>query len=174
VAETAIIVPVPEAEAVVGQWRRRYTPSGASGMPAHITLLVPFTDSHALDDDRIGGVRDVLGRFEPVELSLAATAHFEGPPPVLYLEPEPAAPFRAMTEALVDAFPEQPPYGRAHGEIVPHLTVATRLDRENLAAIEAELAGALPIAARPSEAWLMENTADAWRLRNRFPFGSAD
>jgi 2'-5' RNA ligase len=173
VAETAIIVPVPEAEAVVGRWRRRYTPSGAAGMPAHVTLLVPFTDSGALDDDRIRAVEHVLGQFEPIELSLTATAYFEGPPTVLYLVPEPPGPFRAMTEALVDTFPEHPPYGKAHGEIVPHLTVATRLDRDRLAAIETELAGALPIAARPTEAWLMEYVAHAWRLRNRFPFRSS-
>jgi 2'-5' RNA ligase len=169
VAETAIIVPVPEAEAVVGLWRRRYTPSGAAGMPAHITLLVPFTDSEVLDGDRVREVEDVLAQFGPIELSLPAAAYFEGPPRVLYLEPEPAAPFRAMTGALMRAFPEHPPYGDAQAEIVPHLTVATRLDRERLATIAAAVGEALPITARSSEAWLMEYSAHAWRLRNRFP-----
>jgi 2'-5' RNA ligase len=142
-------------------------------MPAHITLLVPFTDSDALSTDRTGGVEEVLARFEPIELALAGTAYFEGPPMVLYLEPVPAAPFRAMTEALVSAFPEHPPYGDAHSRIVPHLTVATRLKPERLSAIEAEVAAALPINARPGEAWLMEYVDDAWRLRNRFPFAAA-
>jgi 2'-5' RNA ligase len=173
VAETAIIVPVPEAESVVGQWRRRHTPSGASGMPAHITLLVPFIDSDLLDTDRIRDVAAVLERFGPVELSLAATAYFEGPPTVLYLEPERAEPFRAMTEALVCAFPEHPPYGRAHGKIVPHLTVATRLERPGLAAIEAEVAAMLPITAWANEAWLMEYASRAWRLRSRFTLAGA-
>jgi hypothetical protein len=78
-----------------------------------------------------------------------------------------------MTEALVSAFPEHPPYGGAHLQIVPHLTVATRLGRERLAAIEAEVAAALPITARPSEAWLMEYAGQAWRLCNRFAFAAA-
>jgi 2'-5' RNA ligase len=173
VAETAIIVPVPEAEAVVGSWRRRYTPSGASGMPAHITLLVPFADSDDLDADRTQEVGEVLARFEPVELSLVATANFDGPPTVLYLDPEPAAPFQAMTEALVRAFPEHPPYGGAHGRIVPHLTVATRLDPESLAAIAAEVAAVLPITARACEAWLMEFADGLWRLRSRFALAAA-
>jgi hypothetical protein len=173
VAETAIIVPVPEAEPVVGRWRRCYTPSGASGMPAHITLLVPFTDSDVLDADRTREVGVILGRFEPIELSLVATAYFDGPPTVLYLEPEPAGPFRAMTEALVRAFPEHPPYGGAQGQIIPHLTVATRLERERLAAIEAEVAGMLPITARPNEAWLMAYAHRAWRLRDRFTLAAA-
>ena len=172
-AETAIFVPVLEAEPVVGRWRRRYTPSGASGMPAHITLLVPFTDSDDLDTDRTREVGEILGRFEPIELTLAATAYFDGPPTVLYLEPEPAGPFQAMTAALVNAFPEHPPYGGAHGTIVPHLTVATRLARERLASIEAEVAVALPITARPDEAWLMEYTEHAWRLRTRFALAAA-
>jgi 2'-5' RNA ligase len=172
-AETAIIVPVPEAEPVVGRWRRRHTPSGAAGMPAHVTLLVPFTDSDVLDADRTREVGEVLGRFEPIELSLVETAYFNGPPTVLYLAPEPAGTFRAMTAALVRAFPEHPPYGGAHGTIVPHLTVATRLARERLASIDAEVAAALPITARPSEAWLMEYTEHAWRLRNRFALAAA-
>jgi 2'-5' RNA ligase len=173
VAETAIIVPVPEAEPAVGLWRRRYTPSGAAGMPAHVTLLVPFTDSNALDADRIREVGEVMVRFEAVELSLGATAYFDGPPTVLYLEPEPAAPFQAMTDALVRAFPEHPPYGGAHGRIVPHLTVATRLDRGRLAAIAAEVAAVLPITARAGEAWLMEFADGVWRLRNRFALAAA-
>jgi 2'-5' RNA ligase len=142
-------------------------------MPAHITLLIPFTDGDALSADRIGAVEEVLARFGPIELALGSTAYFEGPPMVLYLEPVPAAPFRAMTAALVSAFPEHPPYGDAHARIVPHLTVATRLKPDRLAAIEAEVAAALPISARPDEAWLMEYADDAWRLRNRFAFAAA-
>jgi 2'-5' RNA ligase len=170
VAETAIIVPVPEAEPVVGRWRRRYTPSGAAGMPAHVTLLVPFTDSDVLgvDDTRRAGA--VLADFAPVDLSLAATRYFEGPPRVLYLEPEPAEPFREMTAALVREFPEHVPYGDPDVKIVPHLTVATRLEREELAAIEAEVAVTLPLAARASEAWLMDSAQGTWQRHSRFAF----
>ena len=142
-------------------------------MPAHITLLVPFTDSDVLGADETRGAEEVLARFAPIEVSLSATAYFQGPPTVLYLEPEPAGPFREMTEALVRAFPDHPPYGRREATIVPHLTVATRLGREDLAAIEAEVAAALPIGARASEAWLMEYAERAWRLHSRFAFRSA-
>jgi 2'-5' RNA ligase len=172
VAETAIIVPVPEAEAVVGPWRRRYTPSGAAGMPAHVTLLVPFIDSEGLGAGQTSAVEEVVARFEPIELALTATAYFKGPPMVLYFVPEPAEPFRAMTAALVSFFPEHQPYGGAHSTIVPHLTVATRLEQDRLAAIEAEVAEALPITARLGEAWLMEHGGDAWCLRRRFAFAA--
>jgi 2'-5' RNA ligase len=173
VAETAIIVPVPEAEPIVGRWRRRYTPSGAAGMPAHITLLVPFVDSDALAVDETRRAGDVLARFASIEVTLAATGYFEGPPSVLYLDPDPVEPFREMTEALVREFPGHPPYGRRGATIVPHLTVATRLPREELGAIEAEVVVALPIAARTREAWLMEYAHATWRLRSRFALGAA-
>jgi 2'-5' RNA ligase len=142
-------------------------------MPAHVTLLVPFVDGDALGAGRVREVGEVLARFEPIELSLAATAFFEGPPRVLYLEPRPVEAFKAMTNALVRAFPDYPPYGDAGREIVPHLTVATRLPYEDLTAIEAEVAAALPITARPAEAWLMEYAGERWHLRARFAFEAA-
>jgi 2'-5' RNA ligase len=136
-------------------------------------LLIPFTDSDVLDTEETSRAKEVLARFAPTELSLAATAYFEAPSTVLYLQPEPATPFREMTEALVQAFPEHAPYGDSDAQIVPHLTVATRLGREELAAIEGEVAGKLPIRARASEAWLMEHAEQGWRLRDRVAFSAA-
>ena len=43
-AETAIVVLVPEAEPLVGAFRRNHTAEGAHGMGAHVTLLYPFGD----------------------------------------------------------------------------------------------------------------------------------
>jgi hypothetical protein len=40
--ETAVVVRAPEAEHAIEAHRRAHTPSGADGMPAHITVLVPF------------------------------------------------------------------------------------------------------------------------------------
>ena len=46
--ETAVVIRVPEAEPAIGAHRREHTPSGAEGMPAHVTILVPFADSALL------------------------------------------------------------------------------------------------------------------------------
>ena len=46
------------------------------------------------------------------------------PDGVLYLAPEPAEPFGALTEAFAAAWPEYPPYGGSFTDVVPHLTVA--------------------------------------------------
>ncbi len=93
-AETAIIVPVDPAEAVVGRWRREHTPSGSKGMQAHITLLAPFTPPEQLVAGRIREVRDVLAEFQRFEFELADAAYLDlGCRRVLYLRPEPAGPF---------------------------------------------------------------------------------
>jgi hypothetical protein len=42
--DSAIIMPVPEVEAVVGPLRLQYDALARLGIPAHITLLYPFVD----------------------------------------------------------------------------------------------------------------------------------
>jgi hypothetical protein len=36
---TALVILVPEAEALVSSFRNKHDPSAADGMPAHITLV---------------------------------------------------------------------------------------------------------------------------------------
>jgi 2'-5' RNA ligase len=166
VAETAIVVPVLEAEPLVGEWRRRHTPSGAEGMPAHVTLLVPFMDSEALTDGRVRETAKVLEAFAPFDLVLARFAYF--PDGVLYLEPTPPQPFREMVAALVAAFPEHPPYGGAFPDPVPHVTVATDVARGEFEAIEQALADGLPVRSRVDEAWLFVHERERWVPTHRF------
>ncbi|NIQ97618.1 MAG: 2'-5' RNA ligase family protein, partial [Desulfuromonadales bacterium] len=54
---------------------------------------------------------------------------------VLYLGPEPDWPFRDLTVAIWKRFPDHPPYGGRHRDIVPHLSVATLADERELAAV---------------------------------------
>ena len=53
--------------------------------------------------------------------TFGSTAWFEDK--VLWLAPDPAEPFRALTASVAAAFPEHPPYEGAHDDVVPHLTV---------------------------------------------------
>jgi 2'-5' RNA ligase len=164
VAETAIVVLVPELEPLVASWRRSLTQDGERGMPPHVTLLYPFVDEADVDAARPKVAR-VLASFAPFEASFAATARF---PDTLYLAPEPPAPFVAMTEALAGAFPEYPPYGGAFDEVVPHVTVAHG-DQERFASIEDELRPVLPVSVRIERAWLMSDGPDGWRREAPFP-----
>jgi len=171
VAETAILVPVPEAAALVDAHRLRLTRAGADGFPPHITLLYPFTDSALLTDGRIRQTAAIVAAEQPLDVSFASTAGFDSEPPILYLAPEPAEPFARLTRALVAAFPEHPPYGRSDADVVPHLTVAIAA-AEVLAPVELELLPLLPVTARVTEAWLMQRGGDGrWALRQRLPLG---
>ncbi len=73
-----------------------------------------------------------------------------------------------ITEALVNAFPDFPPYAGEFAEIVPHITVAQG-DDEVLAAAERELEAQLPVKSRVERAWLVEDTAGGWRRHTAFP-----
>jgi hypothetical protein len=157
VAETAIIVPVDPAEAVVGVWRGEHTPSGSKGMPAHVTLLAPFTPPEQLDPPRLRAVAEALAGFRQFEFELTEAAYFDlGSRRVLYLRPEPASPFVDLIGALVSAFPEHPPYGTPGLVPRPHLTVASSPDDALLARVDAAVQPALPISATAREARVVE------------------
>ena len=49
-SESALVVLVPEAEAIAKPFRDQYDPSAAAGVPAHITLLYPFKAPDEIDD----------------------------------------------------------------------------------------------------------------------------
>jgi len=171
VAETAIVVVVPEAASLVDGLRRRYTPDGAAGMPPHVTLLYPFLNGALLTATTEAGIHDAAGSFAPFDVALAATARFERPEDaVLWLRPEPREPFLALTAALVEAFPAQQPYGGAFEEVIPHLTVAVG-EPTVLDAIEAELIARLPVRARVEEVALFQLEPGGWRRRESFPLG---
>lgn len=166
--ETALVVPVPEAEPVVSSWRQEYASDAANGMWAHVTLIYPFRDTCLLSDDTARDVADVLGGFGSFSFRLTAATYFRSPRVVLYLQPEPAAPFKDLTRALASAFPDTPPYGGAFEDIVPHLSVADGQDTDLLATIEADVSPQLPIEATARKVELVEHAAQGWRLRQTF------
>ena len=94
----------------------------------------------------------------------------------LYLAPEAAEPFRQLTLAIWNLFPETPPYGGKWPDIVPHLSVARRADERQLDGITNDLAqaskGKLPIHATAAEVALMDNRSGRWLVRVRLGLGS--
>jgi 2'-5' RNA ligase len=169
-AETAIVVPVLEAEPGVGLFRRLYTVEGADGMPAHITLLYPFVDSDLLDDGQVERVGKALAPFAPFEAELTGISRFDRPEDVVvWLAPDPVAPFAAMADALAAEFPEHPPYGGKYESIVPHLTVAMSDDEDLLTSVETDVSALLPIRIHVHEAALYQHTPRGWKVRTPIP-----
>jgi 2'-5' RNA ligase len=172
-APTAIVIPVLEARPAADRWRRAYTEGGADGMPPHVTLLYPFVDDESLTERHVRGLAGVAAGRPAFDFALARLGEFPagaGQATVLYLAPEPSEPFAALTEALVRAFPEHPPYGGAFAEVVPHLTLAWHPDAP-LREIRADVERALPIAVRAREAWLMRLGRRGWTAHRRAPLG---
>ena len=165
---SAVIVQVPEAEPVVGAWRRAHTYDAPLGMPAHVTILYPFVPRVELSgaEPRLA---ELVATHEAFDATFARTARF---PELLYLEPEPADLFHRLTEAVTSAWPEQPPYDGAHEIVIPHLTVAESEDTRLLDSIASELEPQLPIRQRVAAVSLfVEHDDGRWRERSRLPLG---
>ncbi|MEV6564751.1 2'-5' RNA ligase family protein [Streptomyces kronopolitis] len=166
--QTGLVVKIPEAEPAVRGGRERLDPGAREGVPAHVTVLFPFLRASRID----GAVRRVL--TEVLAAQPAFTVRFESCrrfPGVLYLAPEPDGPFRQLTEAVAERWPEAPPFGGRFDEVVPHLTVAQGHDEAALQRAEAALVGGLPVTARVSSVALLVHDGTRWHERASFPLG---
>ena len=164
--ESALLVPLPETESLVAELRLAHDPAAAWGIPAHVTLLYPFAEPSTIGEEMLGDLRTLFAASTAFRVRFRETRWFGQE--VLYLAPEPAAPFVWMTERLAARFPAYTPYGGAFDEIVPHLTVAML----GTAEIETRLREGLPLETAASEVLLMvEGADDRWSVRERFPLG---
>jgi 2'-5' RNA ligase len=169
VFETAFIVHVPEAEAHVASLRDRFDASVHLGVPAHITVLVPFMAPGQVTRSVLARIQGALSQVPSFAFSLSRVGRF---PATAYLAPEPPEPFIALTKALVHRFPEFPPFRGEHESIVPHLTVANG-DASEAAVAATELEGVIrskgPISSFCSSVSLLENSSGLWREMHVFP-----
>ena len=124
--ESTILVPVPEAEPVVGQLRARLDRAASRGIPAHVTVLYPFVPPGQITSAVLAKAAAAVASVPGFDCRFAATGWFGDQ--VVWLAPEPASPFRALTAAVHAAFPQCPPFGGAFAEVIPHLTVGDRPD----------------------------------------------
>jgi 2'-5' RNA ligase len=95
-------------------------------LPPHVTVVYPSAGD-------VAGLTEALAPFAPFDVAFTQLDRFPG---VLWLAPEPAESFVALTEATVARFPQHPPYGGRYSQIVPHLTIAQASLDETAAAVE--------------------------------------
>jgi hypothetical protein len=168
VNDTHVILPVPSAEPLVGEWRARFDPRARLGVPPHITVLGPFVDRRRLTIADLRALASIFAATAPFRFELVRVARFAE---AVYLAPEPRAPFVALTETLWRQWPAHPPYGGIHSEIIPHLTVA--IGCASFAAITTALTPRLPLTTRAGDAWLVAEHDDGrYRAHCRFRLGS--
>ncbi|WP_074171418.1 2'-5' RNA ligase family protein [Caballeronia temeraria] len=166
------MVEVPAAEPAVADLRSRYDATSSLGVPAHITVLFPFMSPDEITSDVLREAQGALTAVKPFEFSLTKVGRF---PVTSYLCPEPPEPFNALTNALVGRFPMFRPYGGAHGDIVPHLTVAHGdSERADSAAVELErrLSMLDPIRTWCSAVTLLENSSGRWKRMHVIELGA--
>ena len=164
---SAIIVRVP-IPARIARVRRQWDPSAAVGVPPHVTVLFPFLPPGRLDARVRRELADIAAAHDAFDIRFTAIGRFPG---LLYLAPEPAGPFVQLTEACAERFPDFPPYGGVHDEIVPHLTVVEG-EQAPTDAIARQLEAGLPFTYRVRALEVITPTeAGPWRLRWRLRLG---
>jgi len=141
---TALIVPVPEADTY-------YRPG--NGVPAHVTILFPFLQPEAVDEEHLAAL---FRPFPAFDFVLDRFERFEDGTP--WLHPTQSARFVDLTAAVWQRWPDVAPYEGSFDEIIPHVTVS--VDEVPL-----------PIACRAAEVALIEESEedDRWSPRRSFP-----
>lgn len=169
--ESAVLVPLPEAEGAVGRFRAELDRSAAWGVPAHVTVLYPFRMPDGIDDQVLAALVAAVAAVPAFEVTLTRTAWFRDD--VLWLAPEPDQPFRDLTSAVHRRFPDCPPYRGAYPELVPHLTVGHDAPVDVLRSAATAITPHLPIRARVAAARLMQGTtaAGSWHTVAELPLG---
>jgi 2'-5' RNA ligase superfamily len=172
--ETAVLVPVPEAERVVSPHRSRLDGAAALGVPAHVTVLFPFVPPPSITPGVVDALATAVATVSAFGCEFGATSWFGED--VLYLAPRPDEPFRALTRAVCAAFPGYLPYGGAFADTIPHLTIGERPAGgvAELRAAEAAVVPLLPVRSRVDRVWLMAGSAvpGSWRTLTELPLAS--
>lgn len=120
---TVLAIPVPELEEFVrgrtAHYDADYLAADPSFGQAHVTVLGPWVHEPT--------PRDLAAVTRIVSAAGGFTFHLDRvevfPNGIIHLPAEPAGPFRALTRALVDRFPEYPAYGGQFPDPTPHLTL---------------------------------------------------
>lgn len=162
VGDTALSLGVPEAESLV-----------CTGSSAHVTVLYPFLHVSRVDEAVRGELAALFAAHGPFKLSFEKFGRYPG---VLFLDPEPKGPVRALTADVVRCWPEAEPYrGIFDGALDPHLTVAVSAAPQGgeaaLDALAARFSPLLPVTAEVDAVDLVVWDGSGWRRRLSFPLG---
>ncbi len=169
---TVLAVPVPALDALVRERTAWYDASFVSADPgfvhAHITVLGPWVQHPSAVD--LGTVAEIVSRVEPREVRLDEVTVF--PNGLIHVRPEPDTVFRRLTSALVEAFPEHPPYGGAFPDPVPHLTLDHVAGGVSVAEVAERVSGVLPTTFAADRLDLQRWANDDCRLLHSWPLGT--
>ena len=101
--QSALIVGIPEAEEAVARHRALFDDAAAWGIPAHVTVLYPFMPPSEVDAHVIGTLATAISTIPRFHATFESTGWFGTN--VLWLDPQPAAVFGALTQLIAAPFP---------------------------------------------------------------------
>jgi 2'-5' RNA ligase len=161
---SSLLVPVPEADSVIGRWRYAHDPLAAAGVPAHVTLIVPWLDPSGITPRVLADLDAVLRDVKAFEFDLTHVDWFGRR--VLWAAPEPTEPFIDLIRRLSERY-GTPPWGGQFEQVIPHLTIAHSGPGRNLVSVAADVAVRLPLRCRAGEVWVMVGGGETWKLVHR-------
>lgn len=98
---------VPGAEALVGPFRDELDPTARRGLGAHLTLVHPFVEPADVTPATVDALRAAVAPTAPFACTFGALRWFGAR--VLWLAPDPDAPFREIADRIVVTSPAWPP-----------------------------------------------------------------
>ena len=101
--ESVILIPIPNAEEIIGKWRIKYDRVARLGIPSHITLLFPFKIPSAINKAVIKKLELLFSMIRSFLFSLTTIGTF---PNVIFLLPSPKGFFVDITKKITSIFPE--------------------------------------------------------------------
>ena len=169
--QTALIVPIAEAEHAVGPFRASLDRSASWGVPAHVTVLYPFLPPKKINNDVLAALAGIFRSVPPFGVALTHIDWFGDT--AVWLAPRPDEPFRQLTAAAWRRFPEAPPYEGAHTDVVPHLTIGHDAPKHVLSHAAEAVATYLPITAMITTVRLITGTPQqhSWHTLCEFTLG---
>ena len=158
---SSLLIPVPQADSVIGRFRYAHDPLAAAGVPAHITLIVPWVDPTSITAATLADLDEALADVEPFEFDLTHVDWFGRR--ILWAAPEPSQPFVELISRLSQRY-GTPPWAGQFDEVVPHLTIAHAGPGGRVVSAAADVAVRLPLRCRADEVWVMVGGGDSWTV----------
>jgi 2'-5' RNA ligase len=141
-----LLLVIPAAEPLVGRWRAEHDWAARVGIPAHVTVRLPFLPPDRWRDE---STRE-LAALVPLEVTLA---RLEDRPGALVVLVEPDGELRRLTEAVGGLWPELPPHKGDRPNFAYHVTVVRTQDPGVRAAATQAIAPQLPVRVTGTELW---------------------
>jgi 2'-5' RNA ligase len=165
---TAILVALDELAPAVAAARYGLGRYGENEIELHVTLLFPFVPLRELEPEVVDSLRSFFaGRAAPAFALASVEAFGAG---FVYAAPRPDEPLKRLIGELAARYPEWPPYGGVHDDVVPHATLAKE-DADG--AVRALVEPLLPVECRPTRASLFEEFEPLrWRELEPLPFAA--